>query len=58
MPFFFCFSNILQSVCVISQSKQNRDFLAVQWLGLHAFTAKDPGLIPGRGTMIPLSHVV
>ena len=25
---------------------------AVQWLGLHAFTAEDPGSIPGRGTKI------
>ena len=27
--------------------------LAVQGLGLHAFTAKDPGSIPGWGTKIP-----
>ena len=27
--------------------------LAVQWLGLGAFTAGAPGLIPGRGTKIP-----
>ena len=27
--------------------------LAVQWLGLHAFTAKGPGSIPGWGTKIP-----
>ena len=27
--------------------------LVVQGLGLHAFTAKGPGLIPGRGTEIP-----
>ena len=25
----------------------------VEWLGLHAFTAKGPGLISGRGTKIP-----
>ena len=25
----------------------------VQWLGLHAYTAKDPGLISGQGTKIP-----
>ena len=25
----------------------------VQWLGLHALTAKGPGLIPGQGTKIP-----
>ena len=28
--------------------KQNS--LAVQWLGLHAFTAVGPGSIPGQGT--------
>ena len=27
--------------------------LVVQWLGLHAFTAKGAGSIPGRGTKIP-----
>ena len=27
--------------------------LAVQWLGLRAFTADGPGLIPGWGTRIP-----
>ena len=27
--------------------------LAVQWLRLHAFTAKDPYLIPGQGTKMP-----
>ena len=27
--------------------------LAVQWLGLCAFTAKDLGLLPGWGTKIP-----
>ena len=26
--------------------------MAVQWLGLHAFTAVDPGSIPGQGTKI------
>lgn len=26
--------------------------LAVQWLGLFALTAKDPGSIPGQGTKI------
>ena len=36
-------------MCVISQSKQNRDFLVVQWLGLRAFTAKDPGFDPWSG---------
>jgi len=27
--------------------------LAVQWLGLHAFTAEVSGLIHGQGTKIP-----
>ena len=27
--------------------------MAVQWLGIHAFTAKDAGPIPGWGTKIP-----
>ena len=27
--------------------------LAVQWLGLGAFTAMSPGSIPGQGTKIP-----
>ena len=27
--------------------------LAVQWLGLHAFTIVGPVLIPGQGTKIP-----
>jgi len=27
--------------------------LAVQWLGLHAFTAKGSNSIPSQGTMIP-----
>ena len=29
------------------------DFLMVQWLGLHAFTAKGLGSIPGWGTKAP-----
>ena len=28
------------------------NFLVVQWLGLHAFTAKGLGLIPDQGTKI------
>ena len=27
--------------------------LAVQWLGLRALTAEDPGSIPGQGTKLP-----
>ena len=30
-----------------------RNSLMVQWLGLHALTAKGTGSIPGRGTKIP-----
>ena len=29
------------------------DSLAVQWLGLRAFTAEGTGSIPGQGTKIP-----
>ena len=28
------------------------NFLVIQWLGLHTFTAKDPGLIPSQGSRI------
>ena len=31
------------------------EFMAVQWLELHTFTAKGPSLIPGWGTKIPLA---
>ena len=30
-----------------------QDFLVVQWLGVSAFIAGGPGLIPGQGTKIP-----
>ena len=30
-----------------------REFLVVQWLGLHAVTAKVPGSVFGQGTKIP-----
>lgn len=30
----------------------------VQWLGLLSFTTEGAGSIPGRETMIPLSHAV
>ena len=36
-----------------TQTRRPRISLAVQWLGLHAFTAKGLGSIPGRGTKIP-----
>ena len=29
------------------------EFLVVQWLGLHAFTAKGLGSVPGWGTKAP-----
>ena len=32
------------------------NFLAVQWLGLWASTARVPGSIPGWGTKIPASR--
>ena len=32
---------------------KQRTSLEVQWLGLHAFTAKDASSIPGPGTKIP-----
>ena len=32
--------------------------LAVQWLGLRAFTAKGESSIPGWGTKNPANHVV
>lgn len=41
-----------------STRQQGGNFLAVQWLGLRALTAKDPGLIAGWGTNIPTSHSV
>ena len=40
----------------ISTNTKCRNFgnsLVVQWLGLHAFTAKGPGSISGQGTKIP-----
>ena len=38
--------NILSKVSVLTS-------LAVQWLGLHAFTKSGTGSIPGQGTEIP-----
>ena len=35
------------------QKSKAGNSLAVQWLGLHAFTARALGSIPGRGTKIP-----
>ena len=37
----------------IIKKKGGGNSLVVQWLGLHAFTAKDQGSIPGQGTKIP-----
>ena len=33
--------------------EMTQDFLVVQWLGVSAFIAGGPGLIPGQGTKIP-----
>ena len=30
-----------------------REFLAIQWLGLHASTTGDMNSVPGQGTKIP-----
>ena len=30
----------------------NGNFLAIQWLGLHVFTARGPVSIPGQGTTV------
>ena len=38
---------------ILFQESTARDFLEVQWLGLHSFTAEGPGSIPGWGTKIP-----
>ena len=35
------------------RKKQKENSLAVQWLGLRAFTAEGADSIPGRGTKIP-----
>ena len=50
---------ILFSLCTALQWKvnkvknpTNRDFPAVQWFGLHAFTAEGMGWLPGRETKI------
>ena len=37
----------------VSKEEKHGNFLAVQWLGLYAFTAEGPGSIPGWGTKIP-----
>ena len=36
-----------------NQKSNTRNSLAVQWLGLCAFTADGPGSIPGQGIKIP-----
>ena len=35
------------------RKKENWNFLVVQWLEFHDFTAKGTGSIPGWGTKIP-----
>jgi len=37
---------------MVSKGKSKRNSLVIQGLGLHGFTAKDLGLIPGQGTKI------
>ena len=44
--FTHSYINILSKVSVLTS-------LAVQWLGLHAFTRMGTGSIPGQGTKIP-----
>ena len=36
----------------VTQEEEEGNSQVVQWLGLHTFTAKRPGSIPGRGTKI------
>ena len=45
--------NKLKKNTFIKEKCYKWDSLAVQWLGLGAFTAKGPGSIPGWGTKIP-----
>ena len=50
--FPFC-SSVFNLNTPIFKSADPESFLAVQWLGLHAFTAKGVGSVPGQGTKIP-----
>ena len=43
---------ILQNSGQVSIKLKKREFLVVQWLGFHAFTAKGMGSISGQGTKI------
>lgn len=36
-----------------SRNQNAKNFLAIQWLGLHALTTHDLGLIPGQNIKIP-----
>ena len=36
--------------------KQTGTSMLVQWLGLHASTARDTGLILGQGNKVPHAH--
>ena len=58
----FMIWEIIYTDCLIRMKKFNilsikglalGSSLVVQWLGLHALTAKGPGSIPGQGTKIP-----
>ena len=48
---YLCSGGILRAVSIYKEMTQ--DFLVVQWLGVSAFIAGGPGLIPGQGTKIP-----
>ena len=50
--FFFC-SSVFNLNIPIFKFADPENSLAVQWLGLHAFTAKGVGSVPGQGTKIP-----
>ena len=55
--FSFFFSNIYVLLCAkcnrtATTTKILANTLAVQWLGLHAFTAEGPSSVPGWGTKI------
>ena len=36
----------------LNQRSREGNFLAVQWLGLHTFTAEGPSSVPGQGTKL------
>ena len=48
-----CFATQVKGHHILLNEKKPGELLAVQWLGLCAFTAKSAGSIPGWGTNIP-----